>query len=159
MKARPIFALVLALFMLSPGPGRGRVAGAIETSHRYPTQGNPTFILVRTYSGEPLEGAVVSITYRPGSRVEKRVPVGKTNAAGIVEWKPQVAGIAGIEARWMAEEEREIVVTKNVSVRFSSTPPGGIFIMALAGILLIGGSIRRFVLILRSPKDNGAKSG
>jgi len=122
----------------------------IYTAKRFPVEGEPIFIYVRGADGYPVKGAVVSVTYRPGSKVEKTDKVGLTNLAGIVAWTPEDAGIVRISAKW-GEAGRETEISKNTSVKFASTPKAGIAIMLVAGLILIGGSIRRFVRLVRSP--------
>ncbi|NIM20661.1 MAG: hypothetical protein GTO51_10610 [Candidatus Latescibacteria bacterium] len=120
----------------------------ISLQSDYPVHQEKTRILVVSEDGTPVIGAVVRATYRPGSRVSTESEIGMTDDAGSVDWIPQSAGIVTLSATRTAGDSGEFSVTKTVSVKFASTPAGGILIMILAGILLIGGSVYRFTRYL-----------
>jgi hypothetical protein len=94
-------------------------------------------------AGRPLAGVELTVTYRPGSRVSRSVSLGRTDARGEVTWTPEDAGLASLES---AGERPQ---SKAVSVRFDGVPWKGLAVMIVAGWLLVGGSIRRFVTILK----------
>ncbi len=123
--------------------------GTIILQTQFPVQKEKTRILVQTQSGNPIAGAKVIATYRPGSRVEADSEVGITDAGGAVDWTPEEAGIVSLSAVYPAEDGTDIQLQTNISVRFASTPLSGVLIMLLAGTLLIGGSIIRFTRYIR----------
>jgi len=47
--------------------------------------------------GAPAMGLLVRVIYNPGSRMERREELGRTDATGRVEWTPAETGIATIE--------------------------------------------------------------
>ncbi len=137
---------LLLFFLLVCGSGHRLTAaqGTIVLQTRYPTQFKNTRILVHTPEGNPVFGALVKVTYRPGSRVEVISDIGETDEAGGVNWAPDDVGIVTISAHWLGDDGGERTAATNISVKYASTPMSGILIMLLAGILLIGGSIYRF---------------
>ena len=114
---------------------------------KYPMQGKTTEVFVQADDGAPVSGALVTVTYRPGSSVEATDTIGTTGASGRLRWTPETAGIAGINAAWADGG----ATSTNVSVRFSGVPLGGVVIMLLAGLLLVGGSAVRIARVLKSP--------
>jgi len=123
--------------------------GMIILPTRFPVQNEKTRIHLQTEAGNPIAGAHVTATYRPGSRVEKESEVGITDSGGGVDWTPEEAGIVAITAAFPNEEGNEVTVQTNVSVKFASTPLSGVLIMLFAGILLLGGSAVRFTRYIR----------
>ena len=113
----------------------------IVLRQQHPVEGEAVEVFLQDGSGVGVPGADVSVTYRPGSSVEKTEVVGTTNDSGRIMWTPSTAGIASINMSW-GEESASI----NVSVRFSSAPWLGLVIMILAGLLLVGGSAVRIGL-------------
>ncbi|MFH1754612.1 MAG: hypothetical protein ABIA59_02815 [Candidatus Latescibacterota bacterium] len=123
--------------------------GTILLQTRFPVQHESTRILVQTQSGNPVSGAKLIATYRPGSRVQEDSEVGITDAHGAVDWIPIEAGIVSISTEFIGEDSTAVQLQTNISVKFASTPFSGVLIMLFAGILLIGGSIIRFTRYIR----------
>lgn len=145
--------LVLIVALLAAPIAGAAAGGRIDTAEKFPTVGRSTLIHVRNSLGRSVEGALISITYRPESQVEKTVSLGATNNAGIVRWTPGDAGVVTISAAWTEADSTAGAATSNISVKFASAPASGIAIMILAGLLLLGGSIIRFARLLREPGD------
>lgn len=122
-------------------------AGEITLQTSFPTQGEATSLIVQDDDGAPVSGATVTATYRPGSSVEHVSEVGTTDEGGRIDWVPEDAGIATVAAQW-GEDEKS--ASTNVSVRFASTPAGGLIIMIFAGLLLVGGSVVRLSRVVKS---------
>lgn len=114
------------------------VAPKLEVTDRFPTAGRATTIVT------PAAVEMISVTYSPTSRVEKRevFSVQKLNPAGAYNtvWRPQRPGVARIEA---AGEQR------TVSVRFDSLPVSGMVIMLIAALVLFGGAALSLRSLLR----------
>ena len=137
---------IAALVVLAAGSALALpAAGEIVLRQKYPTQGNETQVFVQDDGGIPVSGAKVTVTYRPGSSVEETLEIGMTTAGGRLEWTPDKAGIATLNASWEGG-----TTSTNVSVKFPRTPLGGMIIMILAGLLLLGGSAVRITIVLRS---------
>jgi hypothetical protein len=150
MSRRKISLLIGTLvILLACGYGSAAAQGTIVLQTQFPVQKEKTRILVQAQNGDPVAGARVSATYRPGSRVEEESEVGTTDAGGSVEWIPKEAGIVSISAAFSGADGNDLQLQTNVSVKFASTPMSGVLIMLLAGTLLIGGSIVRFVKYMR----------
>lgn len=141
--------IVLLMGAVLVAPLTATAAGRIELGDEYPVIHKSTLIHVRDASGKSIEGALIDITYRPESQVEKTVTVGTTNNAGIVRWTPEDVGVVTISAAWTEEDSTAGTATSNISVKFASLPVDGIAIMIFAGLLLLGGSIIRFTRLLR----------
>ena len=142
--------LALAGLCLVAGP-----AGAdILLDADYPVQDEETQIRVVDPNGEPVSGASVEVTYRPGSEVSRIDDIGQSGADGTISWVPQQAGIATITATWTGPDQSEEATTTTVSVKFRAPPISGILIMVVAGLLLIVGSIVRVSNLLRSPQTS-----
>jgi len=124
--------------------------GSIVLRTQYPEQGEKTELYIQDEAGNPVSGADVSATYRPGSSVEETAPIGVTGKSGRILWFPADAGIVTLRAEWTSAEGDTVTTSANISVKFGSTPAGGIVIMLLAGLLLVGGSIVRILRVLRS---------
>jgi len=142
-----VFVLFVAVSVLA-GTQAARADVVLET--RYPVAGTPCEVLVQDDANLPRPGATVSVTYRPGSSVERPSRVGTTDDSGRVVWTPELAGIATVTASWAGGSTRA-----NVSVQFSHPPLSGLLIMVFAGIVLVGGSAVRIRRVLRSPPDTG----
>ena len=142
--------LIGSILLLIPFSGsKADEAGLINLSKRFPIQGQSTLVYVVDQDNRAIQGAKVKVTYRPESRVEKAVDLGSTDEAGMIEWIPKDAGVVVLSADWPDNPGQPL--DKRVSVRFSSLPRGGILIMIFAGLLLIGGSVMRFIRILKTP--------
>ena len=113
-------------------------------------EGEKTELYIQDDAGNPVAGADVSATYRPGSSVEETVSIGVTGKSGRILWFPAAAGIVTLAAAWTSAEGDTVTTSTNISVKFKSTPAGGIVIMLLAGLLLVGGSAVRILRVLRS---------
>lgn len=95
---------------------------------------------------EPVDTIV--ITYRPNSQVTTTAYLTSSEPASSFEWTPAEAGVVAIQAGSSAT---------TVSVRFQGISWSGIAIMAIAGILLFGGSTFAFRLLMygKTPEDIG----
>lgn len=123
---------------------------SIVLRNLYPVEGERTELYVQDDDGNSVSGAEVMATYRPGSSVENTTTVGTTGRSGHMTWIPSTAGIVTISATWETEAGDTVTTTANVSVKFRSTPAGGLLIMFLAGLLLVGGSAVRILRVVRS---------
>jgi hypothetical protein len=156
MKKNPRTFMVAAVLLAACSftGTRASSSGRINLSQQFPTENQTTFIYVTDQSGKAVEGAEITVTYRPESRVEKTTVLGKTNRQGVVKWIPEDVGIVEITAVWKQDDGTSGETTRNVSVEFASRPKSGIFIMIFAGFLLLGGSAWRFIQLLRTPEQN-----
>lgn len=134
--------------------GNAQAEGNIILEKTFPTQQEQVRIQVMDDSGLPVTGANVSVTYRPGSSVSETSPIGRSAAGGTLHWTPTAAGIATITATWLGLGQDEVSRSTTVSVRFRTAPIDGIFIMIVAGLVLIVGSVIRVYKLLRAPDFN-----
>ena len=128
------------------------LAATIVPDKTFPTQNEQVRLGVSDSDGNPVGGASVTVTYRPGSSVEKTDALGESDAAGAVMWTPSDAGIATVTATWSGPEQSDLSESTTVSVRFQRAPWDGIIIMIIAGLVLAVGSIVRIFRLLRSPE-------
>jgi hypothetical protein len=128
------------------------MAATIVPDKAFPTQNEQVRLAVSDGDGNLVRGAAVTVTYRPGSSVEKVDTLGETDSAGAIVWTPSDAGIAALDATWQGPEQTELSATTTVSVRFQKLPLDGLLIMIVAGLLLTVGSIIRIVRLLREPE-------
>jgi hypothetical protein len=123
---------------------------SIVLRNLYPVEGERTELYIQDDEGNSVPGAEITATYRPGSSVENTSIVGSTGKSGRITWIPATAGIVTLSASWESATGDTVTTSANVSVRFSSTPAGGLIIMVLAGLLLVGGSVVRILRVVRS---------
>jgi len=126
--------------------------GSVVIESEFPTQDQPVRVHIAHDDGSPVSGASVSVTYRPGSSVERLEPIGVSAEDGGIDWVPSEAGIANVTATWTDAGQSEIAAASSVSIRYGSPPLGGIVIMVVAGILLVLGSIVRVFNLIRTPQ-------
>jgi hypothetical protein len=143
------WVLVLAAALLWCA-GEAAAQGSVVVGERFPTKGETIRLFVVDQAGEPVAGARVEVTYRPGSSVWRVETIGKSGQDGGIDWVPTEAGIATLKAAWMGPDRSEMVATIDVSVRFRSAPIGGILVMIIAGIVLVVGSVIRMYNVIRS---------
>lgn len=125
---------------------------SITLDKQVPVQSEEVRIHLADEDGNPVGGATVEVTYRPGSSVSSTDPIGATDSGGTITWTPTDAGLATITAAWTPPGQAETTTSaQTVSVKFASVPIDGILIMLFAGVVLIGGSIVRISNLLRSP--------
>lgn len=136
---------LLAMLVLSVA--FSSAAEVISVDPDFPVQGKEARVRVTNEVGMPLAGARVRVTYRPESRVAVEADIGRTDSFGMVRWVPEDAGIVTLTA-----ESPSGRTTRAFSVRFSAVPKLGVLVLALAGIILIGGSARRFKTLLRAER-------
>jgi hypothetical protein len=117
----------------------------------FPTVKKQTRIHVTDDRNNPIPDAEITVTYRPGSAVERGGVIGCTGDDGNSMWTPAEAGIVTITATWTDTDRAEQSSSINSSVKFNPTPISGILIMIIAGVLLIGGSIERILSLLSTP--------
>lgn len=147
---RLLAALVLAVAgALAVGAAGAAGAAEVATVEAYPERGVATVVRVTGDDGAPRPGVEVVARYRPNSQTTSREVVGTTGGDGEVSWTPADAGVVSLEARPPGSEE--VVARRDVSVRFGGFPASGLLIMSLAALLLFGGAITGFSLLLRQP--------
>ncbi len=134
--------------------GHADATGSVVLDKKFPTHQEQVRIQVVNDDGNPVAGADVSVTYRPGSRVSATDEIGETIEDGTLEWTPVDPGIATLTATWTEPGQTERSSSTTVSVRFRDLPIDGIFIMVVAGLLLIVGSAIRVYKLLRAPDFN-----
>ena len=130
---------------------RAGIAGTVVLDKDFPSHLEQVAVLVQNDADEPVAGAQMSVTYRPGSRVSHTDIIGFSGADGKIDWTPATAGIATITATWTGPNLAEETASTNVSVRFQKLPIDGIIIMIVAGLILIVGSATRMYKVLKSP--------
>jgi len=77
---------------------------------------------------------------RPGSRVSETEDLGSTTGGGLIVWRPREAGLVRLEAEGPGGE----TAVRDVSVRYRSVSPGGIIVLASAGLILLTGMLVGF---------------
>ena len=142
-------AVTLAVILTVAAP---QVYADIVLDTAFPTNKQSARIHVTDDAGSSVPGAEVTVTYRPGSAVERSSVVGTTSATGTFAWTPSESGIATIAATWIGDDNTKHTTSVNTSVKFDPTPVSGIIIMIIAGIVLIGGGVERVISLLRRPE-------
>ena len=110
----------------------------------------------------PIKGQAVDITlpqpaqrllirYRPNSSLSTMDTLYSETPTDHFQWKARQAGIATL---FTEDEDGQTLHSRNVSVRFKGTSPGGIVVMLLAGIVLFGGAIFSFRLLFKKEEEN-----
>jgi len=139
-----LMVLWIALLLLGTG-----LASATEErptlgleGNEFPVINQPINILVSHASYPDLEKFKVTATYRPNSSTSFTEELPAPNDMGRVEWLPKEAGIATLTAVAPGvEDDKEVKMETNVSIRYGSFPLSGILIFLLAAITLFGGLI------------------
>ncbi len=144
-----VLAVTIAVILTVAAPS---IHADIVLDTAFPTVKQSTRIHVTDDKDASVGGAEVTVTYRPGSAVERSSVVGTTSEAGTFAWTPSEAGIATIAATWIGNDDTQHTTSVNTSVKFDPTPVSGIIIMVIAGIVLIGGGLERVVSLLRRPE-------
>ena len=111
----------------------------VQVEDAYPTVGVETTV---TIAGEY---AALRVVYQPAAPVAKRVTVSES-ARSVVKWTPTKAGVASVEA---VDSAGQVLAKKDVSVKFANTPPAGIAIFVIAGLVLFGGATLSLRSLLR----------
>lgn len=140
--------LLTAALLLAP------VVGAeleISAADERPLRGE-TVRLTVTDGGAPAPGAQVVAVYRPSSNTVHRQELTPVDASGTVLWTPTDAGPVTLQvwpagADHSADTQPDTALT--VAVRFGSFPPSGLLTMLLAGLLLFGGAVTAFWMLLQ----------
>lgn len=140
-----VLAVALAALASIPAPCRAQEIGLGDT---FPLRGATETLTVTDAGGQPVAGAVVTVTYRPNSQTSKSHDLPPTDAAGRTEWSVEDAGIVTLSAKSV---DGESLASLNVAVRFGGMPGTGIAVMIVAGGLLFGGVLLGLVLLLRKP--------
>ncbi len=150
MLTRPFLGLaVVAVFGWAASFATAQ--GSIVVDREYPVKDEQVRIRITDGAGNPVQGARVEVTYRPGSRVEAVSVVGSSASDGALNWTPTETGIATISAAWTGPFDVATSTSTTVSVKFESPPVDGILIMIVAGLLLVVGSAIRVVRLIREP--------
>ena len=118
-------------------PGRCAQSGtrSLCCDMEFPEEGK-TCLITLYDGGAPVIGALVMVTYRPGSNVAATKVAGTTDGTGEIEWIPDHAGIATLEV----EGDDASSPSLTVSVRFRNVPTLGVILLMLAGMILFGGN-------------------
>lgn len=148
---RILLGLVVSALLGWGAPG-ANAQGSVVVGSEFPVKGEPVHVHVTDEAGNPVGGASIVATYRPGSSVQQADSLGVSAADGAIHWTPVEAGIATITATWAGPGGSEQTSTTSVSVRFNSPPVGGLIIMVVAGLLLVVGSVIRVYNLLRVPQ-------
>jgi hypothetical protein len=151
-RSGPAMRLGVLLAVLAMSAVTARAEGEIVVDESFPVVEQEVRLHVIDDDGDPVAGAVIEVTYRPGSSVEKVDPIGITEEDGGVTWIPSDAGIARVTATWLDDDGESSSLSTAVSVRFAAPPVTGIIIMVAAGLLLVVGSVIRMFNLLRTPE-------
>jgi hypothetical protein len=145
MRVETWLAACAVLIAASLAPCRAQEIGLAEA---FPERGATETLTVVGADGQPVAGAVVSVTYRPNSNTVKSRELRPTDASGRTEWTVEDAGIVTLTA---TSPDGVSLGSLNVAVRFGGMPASGLLVMVVAGGLLFGGALLGFVLLLREP--------
>ena len=129
-----VFGALLLAGLCGPLSAAGQ---SVDAGDPFPVQGRPTDVHVRDAEGRPIEGAQVTVVFRPGSEVEHCVDLGQTGRDGRCAWTPEDAGIVRMCAEWERAGLR-CSAYRNVSVRFRHVPASGVVVALVAGLILYG---------------------
>lgn len=139
----------LLLTVLAAAPAFAELA--ISADEERPLRGD-TVRLTVTDDGAPAAGALVVAVYRPASNTVHREELPPVDASGTVLWTPAYTGPVSLQA-WPAgsdlEADRQPAAVLTVAVRFGSFPLAGLIIMIIAGVLLFGGAMTAFWMLLQ----------
>lgn len=139
---------LLAALLLAPAASAEL---AISAADERPLRGE-TVRLTVTDDGTPAAGALVVAVYRPASNTVHRQELTPVDASGTVLWTPTDAGPVTLQV-WPPgsdpSADRQPATTLTVAVRFGTFPPSGLLIMIVAGVLLFGGAIAAFWILLQ----------
>jgi hypothetical protein len=141
--------VVLAIALIW-GAGDAAAQGSVVVKKKFPTKDEEVRLIVMDPSGQPVAGARIEATYRPGSSVRRVEAIGRSGQDGSIDWVPTEAGIAMLRAYWTGADRSAMVAAVDVSVRFRSPPIAGILIMIIAGLVLVVGSVIRMYDVVRS---------
>ena len=133
--------LWLALVLLLAPAAR---ATEFKFSEEPLVKGKPVVVTVQ-HEGVPLRGAIVQVTYRAGSVVERTVKLPALDADGCTNWTPEQPGITTLEVT-----RGGVTASYQVAIRFATFPIGGLAVFLFAGTLLFGGVILGFRRLMRS---------
>ena len=124
-------------------------ASQITVSDEFPLIHRTTTITVLDQQGAPVEGAVIGLTYRPNSMVERSLILEDlTDSLGTIPWTPDVAGICSITASDTLLPD-SLITSTDVSVRFRSFSLQGIVVFLVAFVVLFGGTTFSIIMLFR----------
>ena|GEM_PF-2416116 len=124
-------------------------ASQITLSDEFPRVHQMTDITVLDQKGVPVEGAIIGLTYRPNSMVERSVTLEEqTDSLGTISWIPDDAGLCSITAS-NARKPDSLLASTDVSVRFESFSPQGILVFLVAFVVLFGGTTLSIIMLFR----------
>lgn len=139
--ARVVANLVLVAGVAAQAPTVS-IAGFDPDKGSFPTEGQATKV---TLSGaQPTE---ILVTYRPTSLVEASEKL-EIAADGSAMWTPSSPGLAKLTVAYSVDG-KAAEIKELVSVQFASTLSMGVWVMALAGIVLFGGAFVSIRALLR----------
>ncbi|PIQ26265.1 hypothetical protein COW36_15260 [bacterium (Candidatus Blackallbacteria) CG17_big_fil_post_rev_8_21_14_2_50_48_46] len=128
-----LFCLLPLMAWATPEkPGIG-----VETE--FPMKGQPVQIFVSHATWQRLEEFQFSVTYRPNSMVSHTQELGHPDPNGYLTWTPADAGVTILKATIPGSKEKDLTITKQLSVRYGQFPLLGILIFLLAAFTLFGG--------------------
>lgn len=147
---------LLALGSSAPAPARaGEITLDVERNFdappkvRFPLRGELLSLTV-TEEGIAQPGVVVEVLYRPNTQTSRTETLAPTDARGTTSWTPSDPGLVTLTAsRELPGGEVKTVASRNVAVRFGGFPPSGIAIMLIAGLMLFGGALFGFWLLMK----------
>lgn len=116
----------------------------IDFSGIMPVAGTPQVLMLE---GGNIQGALLTVCYRPNSATEITDDPVPFDADGSIEWTPRSPGIASLS---VTDSEGRPLASKDVAIRFSEVPFAGIAVMILAGLLLFGGAAYSLAQALRA---------
>ncbi len=113
----------------------------VTVTPKHPSIGQETEIAVEIVELEkgqvvrtPVEGAEITIIYRPNTQVVDDKTKLKTGVDGTVKWRPTSEGIVSVQA-----VHGEMKDVGDCAVKFKGIPTLGVVIFAIAFLVLFGG--------------------
>lgn len=95
-------------------------------------------------------GAKVTLLERPGTELEKKLVLGRTDSKGVLLWSPKADGQVKLVATGAHDEK---IAENDYSLLYSSLPLAGILVGSLVALLFFGGGALLILSLIRTPAE------